>query len=226
MYEIEIERIDHEGRGIGYINGKVTFVKNALLKEVVECEILEEKKNYNIAKIIHYKKISEKRVKPFCSYYEICGGCNLEHMPYDETIQYKEEKVKNILAKEKIDFPEIEIIENPSPTNYRNKLSLKIKNGKIGFFEENTHKLIEIKSCPLAKSCINHCLKNIKKLKIKNGKVTIRANYNEEVLLIIETEEKIHWNRDDFENIKIVGVILNNKIIYGNYYFYEPICNK
>ncbi len=221
MYEVEIARMDHEGRGIGYIDGKVTFIKNALPKEVVECEILNEKKNYNIAKVINYKKFSKKRVKPFCPYYEVCGGCNLEHMSYEETMQYKKEKVKNILTKEKIDFPEIEIIENPSPTNYRNKLSLKIKEGKIGFYEESTHKLIEIESCPLAIEGINNCLKNIEKLNIKNGSITIRINYNNEIMLIIKTEDTIKFNREDFENVKIVGVVVNDKTIYGNNFFYE-----
>ena len=94
MYEVEIERMNHEGRGIGYINGKVTFIKNALPEEVVVCEVLEEKKNYNVAQVINYKKISKKRVKPFCPYYEICGGCNLEHMPYKDSLKYKKEKVK------------------------------------------------------------------------------------------------------------------------------------
>lgn len=221
MYEVEIKKMDHEGRGIGYIDNIVTFIPNALPEEVVVCEIVEKKKKYNIAKIIEYKKKSNNRVEPFCPYYKKCGGCNLEHISYEETLKYKKEKVENIFTKEKIKIPKLEIIENSSPKNYRNKLSLKIKDGKIGFFEENTHELIEIKACLLAKDCINQCVESLKKLQIKNGKVTIRTNYNEELLIIIETKDNLKFEMNVFEKIKVVGVILNNKTIYGENFFYE-----
>lgn len=221
MYEVEIKRMDYEGRGIGFINDLVTFIPNALPGERVTCEIIEKKKNYQIAKVIDYKEESPKRSKPFCPYYLKCGGCHLEHMPYGETIKYKKEKVENILRKEKIEYREIETIANSSPKNYRNKLSLKIKNSHIGFYGENTHDLIEIKECPLAKECINHCLEKINALQIKNGTITIRANYNDEILLIIETSDTIKFTETIFENLKLVGVILNNKTIYGVNFFYE-----
>lgn len=221
MYEVEIKRMDHEGRGIGYINNKVTFIPNALPEEIVICEITETKKNYQIAKVVEYKKKSFLRVEPICPYYQKCGGCSLQHLSYEETVKYKKEKVENILNKEKIKHPKIEVVPNPNPKNYRNKLSLKIKKSHIGFFEENTHELIEINTCPLAKECINHCLEKIKELQIKNGTVTIRANYNDEILLIIETKDNIKWNEIIFKDLKLVGVVLNNKTIYGKNFFYE-----
>ena len=33
---MKIERLDHNGRGIGYLNGKITFVSNALPSEEVD----------------------------------------------------------------------------------------------------------------------------------------------------------------------------------------------
>ncbi len=221
MYEVEIKRMDHEGRGIGYIENKVTFLSNALQNEIVLCEILEEKKNYNIAKVIEYKQKSPKRRVPFCPFYEQCGGCHLEHMSYEDTLKYKKEKVENILKKEKIQHPKIETIENALQKNYRNKLSLKIKEGRIGFYQKKTNILIEIKECALARGCINQCLEKIRKLGIKNGYLTIRANYNEEILLVIETKEQVKFKEEEWKDQKVVGVIVNNKTIYGNNFFYE-----
>ncbi len=221
MKKVEIEKMDHQGRGIGYIEKKVTFVKNALPKEIVNVSILKETKKYNIGKVVEYLNISEKRVAPFCPYFTICGGCDLEHMSYSDTLKYKGEKVENILTKEKIPFPKIEVIQNPSPKNYRNKLSLKIVKEKIGFYEENSHTLIEISECPIASASINKCLQNLKSLQIQNGNVTIRSNLNEEILLILETEEEVHFKIENFKENKIVGVLLNDKTIYGQPFFYE-----
>ncbi len=223
MYEIEIVRMDHQGRGIGYINNKITFINGVLPTEIVLCKILEEKKKYNIAEVVEIKKHAENRVESFCPYFKECGGCHLQNLTYQDTLKFKKENVENILTKEKIIFPKIEIIENQNPKNYRNKLSLKIENGKIGFYQESSHCLIQIDSCAIAKESINKCIQKIHFLNIKNGNITIRSNYNDELLIIIESKDKIIFHEDDFKDLKIVGVILNKQMIYGVNYFYERI---
>lgn len=223
MNELKIEKLDHQGRGIAFLDGKVTFLKNALPNEIVLCKIIHSSKNYNIGEVVEYKKKSESRTKAFCPYYNLCGGCDLEHMTYEDSIRFKKEKVENILRNSKVEFPKIEIIKNENPKEYRNKLSLKVKKGTIGFYEEKSHSLIEIETCPLAKKSINDCLKKLKTLKIQNGAITVRSNWNEEVLLIIQTNDQIDFKIENFSNVKIVGVVQNGETIYGNNFFYERI---
>ncbi len=223
MEDIKIEKLDNFGRGICYFNNKITFIKNALPDEIISYKIIKENKKYNLAEVTEYKKYSEKRTKPFCPYYLKCGGCNLEHLDYKSTLEFKLNKVKQILDKEKIIYDNIEIVSNEVPKNYRNKLSLKVKDYLIGFYEEGTHNIIEVKNCSIAYNSINEVLKRIKYLNIKNGNVTIRSNYNDEILLIIDTNDKIKFNIALFSNLKIVGVIVNKKVIYGQNFFYESI---
>ena len=42
----EITKLDYEGRGIAYQNGKVCFIKHALPQEVVNGTLLKEAKKY------------------------------------------------------------------------------------------------------------------------------------------------------------------------------------
>ena len=44
MNEIKIEKLDNTGRGICYINDKITFVENALPDEIVNIKITKESK--------------------------------------------------------------------------------------------------------------------------------------------------------------------------------------
>ncbi len=223
MAKIKIERLDYFGRGIGYLENKVTFVENTLPEEIVDISIIKEYKKYNLGKVNQYELISSKRKTPICPYYKKCGGCQLQHMDYKDTIFYKKEKLENILTKNYINFPEISIVENDKPFYYRNKLSLKIENSKIGFYEEKTHDLIEIDHCFLAKKSINKFLKQAKKLQIKNGFLTIRSNHNDELLIIIKTQDSIHFLINDYPENKIVGVVLNDKTIFGTPFYYERI---
>ena len=213
-----IERLNHQGSGIGYLEGKIIFVKNALPKELVKIKLIESHKKYNLAKVKKYLKKSPLRKEAFCPFYEKCGGCQLQHLIYEDTLKFKKGKIENILKKENI-------IKNINPQNYRNKLSLKIANGIYGFYEEKSHELIPIKYCSIAQKSINDFLLQVNKLKIKNGNLTIRSNYNDELLIIIDSKDDIAFNIKDFDHLKIVGVIVNNKCIYGENYFYERIHN-
>ena len=219
--QVHIDRMDHFGNGIGNINGKIIFVKGALPGETVDVTITKDKKSFMEGTIntIIYK--SSKRVEPFCKYFGVCGGCSLCHLNYENTLEYKKERVKNILSK--FDIPKINVIKNENDLYYRNKIELNIVDGKLGFYEKSTHNLIEIKECKVTKKSINKSFEFVKNMELENANVTIRANYNDEVLIIIDSKEKpVILNPEDY---KIVGIVLNDKCIYGQDNFMEKINN-
>ena len=229
MPKVLIEKLDDYGRGITHINNKVVFVENALPHEEVEIQITSDHKKYDEAKVMKYVKKSKDRIESICPHFNECGGCNLLHLSYEDTLLFKREKIKSLLEKAKIEYKkEIEIIKNDNPFYYRNKISMKIENGKIGFYKDNTHELVEIKKCFLAKEPINEVIKNYKLLNLLNASLTVRCNNNNEILLIIESEEK-NYNIELAklkEKIKLVGIVYNNKTIYGDNFFYERINNQ
>ena len=223
--KIDIEKLDDFGRGIGYIDGKITFVPNTVPGDIVNINIIKEHKKYNEATIDNFIKYSEDRVKPPCPYFTKCGGCTLQNLSYENTINYKLNKVKNIFNKNRIDINP-EIISNPNPYNYRNKISLKVVDTKIGFYLNNTHNIIEIDECLIANPAINECINYIKNFNIINGNVSIRCNQNAEILIIIESQDNLTIDIELLKKkIKLVGIIINNKTFYGKNYLFERINN-
>jgi len=99
MNEVLIESLDHQGRGIARINNKVIFIENALPGEIVDINITKEKKRYSEGSVIRHIKNSKKRIDPICPYYNICGGCNLMHLSYEEQLKFKENKINDIIKK-------------------------------------------------------------------------------------------------------------------------------
>lgn len=222
-----IEKLDNHGRGICYINNKITFIENALPNEEVEIKITKENKKYNEGIVTKYIKKSSKRIEPKCPYFEECGGCNLLNTTYEETKKYKKDKLESIMSKYAKINKNIDIIESQNTLNYRNKITLKVINNKYGYYVSNTHKLVPINNCLLAEQPIKEFIKDINKLNIKNGEVIIRSNYNEELLIVINTKDKINPDIEYLkENHKIVGFIVNNEIINGDNKFIEIINNK
>ena len=221
--EIKIEKFDDFGRGICYIDNKVTFVPNTIPNDLVEIKITKEFKNYNEGKLINILIPSKKRIEPKCPYFSKCGGCVLQNMNYKDTLEYKKEKVINIFKKNKLEINPV-VIENANYYNYRNKISLKVIDKKIGYYEPKSHSIVEIDSCLVASNSINKTISLIKKMGINNGLVTIRCNKNDEILIIIESKDKLNIDVDSIkDNIKLVGIVINNKLFYGEDFLYENI---
>lgn len=224
---VEIVRLDDEGRGIGYIDNKIIFIPNSLPDEIVDVNIIKETSKYYLGEVEQFIKKSNKRIKPSCPYYNLCGGCNLLHMSYDDSICYKKDKFKNILKKFSNIETNIEVIENKDIFNYRNKIELKVENKEWGYFNSYTHNFVKIDKCLLAKSSINEVIKSKDLIEIINGSIVIRGNYNDEILIVIKSDDRVNIDIDNLKKrIKLVGVVLNDNVIYGEKYFIEKYKDK
>lgn len=190
MEKIVIEKLDHQGRGIGKLNDKVIFINNALPNEEVKAEITLEKKKYYEGKLIEIVKKSKDRIESICPYFYECGGCDLLHMSYDNQLKFKQNKVIDILTK----FSKIENIENkikniiPSKNifNYRNKVTFQVKEN-IGFYKRKTYDLIPISKCLLITDTMNEVLNIIRdNFDLENfNKVVIKDMGNCQIMLTI-----------------------------------------
>lgn len=159
--EVTITKLNHEGKGITKIDNKITFIPNILVKEVADIEITKEYKKFNLGKVTKYISTSDNRVVPACPYYGVCGGCNIMHMSYSAQLDFKKDKVKNILEKYAGIVTDLEIVPSDKVLNYRNKVTLHISNNKVGYMKEGTNEVINIEKCLLLDDKLNEEIDNI-----------------------------------------------------------------
>jgi len=76
----KIESLDHEGRGVTHVDGKVVFVEGALTGELVELETYRRKPSFDLATVRRILVASSSRVEPRCNSFGICGGCSMQHL--------------------------------------------------------------------------------------------------------------------------------------------------
>ncbi|MBE6156502.1 MAG: class I SAM-dependent RNA methyltransferase [Firmicutes bacterium] len=222
---VEIVKFDNQGRGIGYLNDKIIFIPKTVPGDIINVSITLEKKNHMEGRLLEIITPSKLRQKPVCPYFEICGGCDLMHISISEALDYKLNKVNDILKKNKIDYQVSEIIKSDNPYNYRDKVTLKVVEGKIGFFQSDTHSLVEINYCYLCKKIINKLIMDLPKLNINDGEIVIRCNYNDDILLSITTNDELENIDKLINDYKIVGIVKNDETIYGENYFIDKINN-
>ena len=89
IYEIEIESLSHEGRGISHIDNKVIFTRGALPGEKVVASRTLSRAKYEEADVVEVIDSSSDRIEPKCSVYGICGGCSFQHLSSHNQINAK-----------------------------------------------------------------------------------------------------------------------------------------
>ena len=127
-YKVEIIDNGYEGEGIAKINDFTIFIKGAIKGEICKILIVKVNKSFAFGKLMEVIKKSEYRVEPDCSTYKRCGGCNLRHFKYEETLRLKREMVQNLVNKcldKKIEVNSV--IGMVEPYYYRNKLQYPIR---------------------------------------------------------------------------------------------------
>lgn len=215
--EKRVEKLDDFGRGIVRIDNKVCFVKNALKDEVVDVQITSNKKNFMTGVASKIIEESPERITPKCKYYDMCGGCNLSHMTFNEENNFKLEKVKNIFKKFAGLNIDINKINYKDEYNYRNKIVLRVKDNKLCLLEENSNNTTNIDECLLVNERINEViikLKEVVKDENEIDKIMIRySNYSNDVMIKVDGKVK---NIDSFKKI-CSSLIINNKVITNEF---------
>ncbi len=130
LEHIEIESFAAKGKALARYDGKVIFVKQAVVGDVVDINIYRKKRKYSEAEIVKIHKYSDLRTTPFCEHFGTCGGCKWQNLSYSHQLQFKQnEVVENMkrIAKQK-EFNIQPIIPSKNQQFYRNKLEYTFSN--------------------------------------------------------------------------------------------------
>lgn len=130
LEQITITDVAAEGKALAKVDNLVIFVPYAVPGDVVDLQIKRKKHSYAEAEVIKFHKYSDKRSKPFCQHFGVCGGCKWQCLPYDEQIRYKQKQIHDNLTRiGKVELPEfMPILGSKHQTHYRNKLEFGFSN--------------------------------------------------------------------------------------------------
>lgn len=129
---ITITDVAAEGKAIAKVDGLTVFIPYVVPGDVVDIQIFRKKHNYAEGKVVRFVSYSDKRAKPFCEHFGVCGGCKWQCLPYEEQLRYKQKQVVDNLTRiGKVELPDISpIMGAPDTTFYRNKLEFTFSNKK------------------------------------------------------------------------------------------------
>jgi len=162
-FELSINEVSRGGAGVGQDeNGRAVFVPFTLIGDVVKVRLKNCKQRYAEAELIEIITSSEQRQAPKCPVFTQCGGCQWQHLSY--TLQWDTkcagvaESLRQAGVKYKAEwdqFPAEQVWE------YRNRIQLRRKDTQIGFYSKQSHQLVPIQQCFIARAEINQRIADI-----------------------------------------------------------------
>lgn len=204
--KLECLRLLSDGSGIGYMDGIATFVPGLLPGETGEVEVYEAKKKWQRARLLRLIKRSPERVEAPCSVFEECGGCQLQHTNYKETLLWKQRWVEDALSRiGKIKVEVKPIIGMPTPWRYRNKARLhREPTGKLGYYKEKSKDLVHFSDCLLLSARMNGWIQLTEEFLTEGFEeihtVTFRENTVGEGFILLEGPPTKALSAEDNEN--------------------------
>lgn len=219
--KVLISSVNHQGYGVARINNKVVFVENAITDDVVDIEIVKEYKKYALGEVVNFVSMSKEHITNACPYYDKCGGCQISHITHKAQLDFKKEKMRNIFSR----YLDMEIspkIISVNEYNYRNKVVFHIKDGKLGFYEDGTNKLIKIDNCLLLDERINNLIPLFNNLDLTYvEKIMVRVTSKEVMVVFYGFIDKIDVLKKYVSSIILVNI--KEKLLYGKSYIKEEI---
>jgi 23S rRNA (uracil1939-C5)-methyltransferase len=138
LEKVLIEDYAAEGKSLARVDGKVVFVEGAVPGDVVDIQLQKNKADWAEGFAKHFHSYAAMRVKPFCTHFGVCGGCQWQMLPYEQQLKYKHKQVVDNLTRiAKVELPEIlPILGAPATEGYRNKVEYTFATEKFIPFEE------------------------------------------------------------------------------------------
>jgi 23S rRNA (uracil1939-C5)-methyltransferase len=151
---VDVDDLAHDGRGVGRIDDKVTFVHGALPGERVQARLISRNRRFDEAVTVSVEQASPDRVTPECPWFGYCGGCALQHLEAAAQLRWKQQRLAENLRRigEVAPAEWAEPIAS-SPWYYRRRARLSARNvpGKgrvlVGFRELGGRYVADIEAC-------------------------------------------------------------------------------
>lgn len=179
QHKVVVESLANSGDGVGRIQNKVVFIPFAAPGDELLVQITIDKKSFSKAKIIEILKPSDQRVEPPCPVFGRCGGCDWQHIDYPSQLYWKEENLRQTLAKiakiQNLDLIK-PIVPSTDQLGYRNRIQLQVDKKGFHYFSKGSHHPVHINECLLAGKEINSLLRE--KPPLSAGKVEIAKTAN------------------------------------------------
>lgn len=166
--ELALERLTHDGRGIGRWQGRTVFVEGGMPGEQVVARVVRARSKLIETRLERLIQASPERQVPACQHAGLCGGCSLQHLSQPTQLQIKQQA----LAQQLEHFAGLQpgrwmpaLIGAEYGYRQRSRLSVRwdvqSKQLQVGFRQRASKALVEVSQCPVLEPSLERLLQEL-----------------------------------------------------------------
>lgn len=145
-------------------SGITVFGWPAVEGETATVEIRSRAKSHLRGVVTNLEEASPARRVPPCPYFGACGGCQWQHIDYENQVAFKHDILRSQLARVGAIAEPDSILRppmgSPRPYGYRNTshFALSVEARTVGYHRRDSHQIIPVLECPISAPGINAAL--------------------------------------------------------------------
>ncbi|MGH2588626.1 MAG: 23S rRNA (uracil(1939)-C(5))-methyltransferase RlmD [Dehalococcoidia bacterium] len=187
-FRLRLESFSHQGNAIARKDGQVVFAAYGIPGEEADVLIERAYPDYLEGVVTAVHDSSSSRVTPRCEYFGVCGGCQLQHIAYEEQLRLKTEVVREQMRRigRLPEVPVLPAIGSPSPWYYRNHARFSVdREGNPGFVMRGRRRVLPVATCYILQPPIVEVLHQLQGGKLPRlHQVAVRVGVNTGEMLV------------------------------------------
>lgn len=203
-FTVYIESLSFGGRGVGRrADGKVVFVPAVIPGENVRVHKSVEHSSYILADVDEILEPSPERVEPRCRVFDSCGGCDWQHISYNQQVMWKNRILGGEIDKacKSSSLNMLEAVLSEKIYGYRGHAVIQCPYDpefRMGFFQKKSKQIVEFDDCPVLNTKIIKTLTDLKEILKRNpihGLYSLEIHApQDDVILLARCKGKGHFD--------------------------------
>jgi 23S rRNA (uracil1939-C5)-methyltransferase len=150
---LSIEKLIYGGEGLAHADGNTVFVPYVLPGEQVRAAVRTRKKKLIHTSLVKVEQAAAARIAAPCPHFQVCGGCDYQHIEISEQVRLKKEILKETLSRlGGISWDGAIVEHTAQPYGYRNRAQWAYREAlprALGYFQTESARIVPIDQCPV-----------------------------------------------------------------------------
>jgi 23S rRNA (uracil1939-C5)-methyltransferase len=165
---LSIEKLIYGGEGLAHADGNTVFVPYVLPGEQVRAAVRTRKKKLIHTNLVKVEQVAAARIAATCPHFQVCGGCDYQHIEISEQVRLKKEILKETLSRLGGITWDGAIAEHTAqPYGYRNRAQWAYREAlprALGYFQTESAHIVPVDQCPVLSPALHEAFQRLQEM--------------------------------------------------------------
>ena len=169
---LTVEKLIYGGEGLAHAEGNTVFVPYVLPGEQVRAAVKTRKKKLIHTSLVKVEQAAATRVAAPCPHFQVCGGCQYQHIAAGEQLRLKKEILRETLSRlGGVNWSGAIGEHSAAPYGYRNRAQWAYRDAlprALGYFQNESARIVPVDTCPVMSPALQEAFGKLQEMARSN----------------------------------------------------------